>query len=278
MQVVTRFLCLALLLALSAGCASKGNGDAVTEPSGPEQPESSEEWRMQNLEESFLQFKENQRGRERAIEAMREEMDTRLREMEERLARMEDRLRGVEAVQAAMGGRVTPGSVEQRKEERAASEQSLKTQTSGKKAKTSAVAEDKEAETGQTAPAANAKAMYDEAVKLVVAEKYDPGREMLNEFLGRHKESPLKPNALYWLGETYYGQKRYAQAILTFKEVISQYPEHHKSADALLKIGYAYDKLEDEDNAQFYLRALVDEYPEADSAPLARQKLRKISE
>ena len=94
--------------------------------------------------------------------------------------------------------------------------------------------------------------------------------------LFRSSNDKLVPNALYWKGETYYSQKDFIQAILTFKEVTGRFPKHDKSASALLKIGMSYDKVGDPDNAVFYLRALVEDFPKSSPARLARKELSRL--
>jgi len=119
--------------------------------------------------------------------------------------------------------------------------------------------------------------VYARALKLVLAGKPQKGRVELAGFMEKYPRSPLMPNAVYWTGETYYSQKRYAQAILTFKQVPQKFPGHEKAAAALLKIGYAYDRLGDKNNARFYLDALVQDYPDSEPAALARKKLKALS-
>lgn len=114
---------------------------------------------------------------------------------------------------------------------------------------------------------------YTEAVRLTRSGNTDKGRQMLRAFIMENPDSPLVPNAYYWLGETYYHDKRYAQAILTFKEVTSRFPKDPKAAASLLKIGYSYEMLGDKNNARFYLNALLQDYPKSDPAKLARKAL-----
>ncbi len=115
--------------------------------------------------------------------------------------------------------------------------------------------------------------LYSEAVQLTRQGDADRGRQLLEAFLMEHPDHELAPNAYYWLGETYYSDRRYAQAILTFKEVASRFPRHHKAAASMLKTGFAYERLGDTANARFYLSTLVDEYPGSDPAKLAKAAL-----
>ena len=75
---------------------------------------------------------------------------------------------------------------------------------------------------------------------------------------------------------TYYSEKDYAQSILSFKEVTGRYPKHDKASAALLKIGMSYDNVGDKDNAVFYLRALVEDFPKSDPAKLAKTELKRL--
>lgn len=121
-----------------------------------------------------------------------------------------------------------------------------------------------------------AKAIYDAGLAKYNRGDFEGARGAFDEFLKKYPKSDLIPNALYWKGETYYSQKDYAQSILTFKEVTGRFPKHAKSAAALLKIGMSYDKVGDPDNAIFYLRALVEDFPASGPAKLARKELNRL--
>jgi len=121
-----------------------------------------------------------------------------------------------------------------------------------------------------------AKVMYDAGLAKYNSDDFEGARGALDEFLKKYPMSDLVPNALYWKGETYYSQKDYAQSILTFKEVTGRFSKHSKAAAALLKIGMSYDKVGDPDNAIFYLRALVEDFPSSSPAKLARKELNRL--
>lgn len=120
------------------------------------------------------------------------------------------------------------------------------------------------------------KSAYDKALALILAGKVEPGREGMQDFLKANPKSSLAPNAHYWLGETWYHQKRYAEAIVAFKKVHQDYPKDPKAAAALLKIGYSYAALGDKTNATFYLEVLTQDYPKSEPAALGRARLKKI--
>ena len=120
--------------------------------------------------------------------------------------------------------------------------------------------------------------LYKRALDLTLAGKPMQARPMFQEFLQKFPKHEMVPNALYWLGETYYAEKDYPQAILAFKDVSTKYPDHDKTSASLLKIGMSYRNVGDVDNAIFYLRTLVDEHPESEPARLARQMLQELAQ
>jgi len=121
-------------------------------------------------------------------------------------------------------------------------------------------------------------AEYERALELARTKRTAEARPLFKAFLSKNPNSPHVPNAMYWLGETYYADGEYDQAILSFKEVAGRFPKHAKAAAAMLKVGYAYEQLADLTNARFYLQTLIDEYPKSEPARLAREKLNKIPE
>jgi tol-pal system protein YbgF len=253
---------------------------------GPSQE--SEVWRIQSLEENFLNFKERQRASEERLKRHAQELSDKVRQLEEQLqvmhmemqakldkASMNKNVQVIPSPDSASGASMDANSEDLVDAGQGPSdlieENGGDTPFTGAPAPASPPVKDSPVPMGATSDE-----LYNRGMSLVRAERYVDGREVLNEFLAKSPNDSLTPNALYWLGESYYGEKRFAQAILTFKEVIQKYPKHHKAAASLLKIGFSYEKLGDNANARFYLQALLDEYPASDPARLARKRLRAL--
>ncbi|OGL00728.1 MAG: tol-pal system protein YbgF [Candidatus Rokubacteria bacterium RIFCSPHIGHO2_12_FULL_73_22] len=94
----------------------------------------------------------------------------------------------------------------------------------------------------------------------------------LLDFLAKYPRHPLAANAQYWIGEAYYVQHDYRQALVEFERVL----EHGegKAADALLKIGLCYLNLRDARRAHQAWMRVLSEYPRAEAAGKARVFLR----
>lgn len=123
----------------------------------------------------------------------------------------------------------------------------------------------------------------------------DPARERYEQLLGRMREgdlpgaqegftaflsdypnSDLSPNARFWLGESYYGQKDYRRAIDAYERVERDYPHSEKVPSAILKKGYAYLAMRDRAKATATLQQLLSRYPNSQEAGKATEKLAQL--
>ena len=78
---------------------------------------------------------------------------------------------------------------------------------------------------------------------------------------------------MYWVGEAFFGEKKYENAILQFQEVVQNHRSHPKAAAALLKQGLAFRALGDDKNARVILQQVVERYPNSDEAKKAKERL-----
>ena len=271
----------ALLLAmvLCSGCAGQGTAQGSTE------------WRLRMLEEKYLSYEEARKARDGSV-------DERLRALEEKQAALSARVDGdresdgrrLYALEGVLAGKASGQPA-------VASHPVASGAASGDVPAVSAVDADgigaggrriqpepakaalpasaaKAAQKPEPRPARGVsdKAAYESALNLLQRGKTDEARVRFEGFLGDYPNSALVPNALYWKGEALYAQRRYADAIVAFKEVTARFPKHHKAADSLLKTALAYKQLGDDENVRFHLKALREDHPDSPAAKLARQR------
>lgn len=125
-------------------------------------------------------------------------------------------------------------------------------------------------------PELTAEQLYQNALELIRNQKqFSEGRTMLESFANKYPKHDLYVNALYWIGEAFYGEKKYELAILQFQDVISKYSSHPKAAAAMLKQALAFNALEDGDNARTTMQKLLEEYPDSTQANAAKKYLTK---
>jgi TolA-binding protein len=107
------------------------------------------------------------------------------------------------------------------------------------------------------------------------------------EFLRRFPDHPLGGAAQYWIGEAHFSLARgftnagqadkateaLEQAVQEFRKVQANYARSDKAATALYKEALALLDLKQPAVAQARLQYLVDNFPQAEEAPLARERL-----
>ncbi len=116
---------------------------------------------------------------------------------------------------------------------------------------------------------ASAKERYEGILAMFKQGHLDEAQQGFREFLVQYPTSTRAPNAQYWLGECFYGNKQYTQAIEAYDLVEDDYPQSAKVPAALLKKGYAYLALKDHQEARTILERIVRSYrgsPEAGKA------------
>ena len=101
-------------------------------------------------------------------------------------------------------------------------------------------------------------------------------RDIFTKFLEQYPQHDLAANAHYWIGETHYSERNYEPAILSFQEVIKNYPLKEKVPAAMLKQAMAFNALKDTKSAKYVLKKLGEGFPKSDEATKAKELLKEI--
>jgi len=107
---------------------------------------------------------------------------------------------------------------------------------------------------------------------------YDLAVESFKLYRQQFPESPLADNALYWIGECRYSQRKFEEAIDAFDDLIVGYPQGDKAAAAHLKKGLSFIELGRKPEALAALKLLVAKYPLEEEARIAQDKIRELNE
>lgn len=106
--------------------------------------------------------------------------------------------------------------------------------------------------------------------------KYDAAIAAFKQFVAQHPDTSLTDNAWYWLGEAYYVQQNLDASEKAFETVVNKFGKSSKVPSSLYKIGLIEAAQNHTDNAKSTLQRVVDQYPNSDSAGLAKQKLQSL--
>lgn len=129
---------------------------------------------------------------------------------------------------------------------------------------------------GSLAASGDERTAYNVAFDSLKAGKYDDSAQLFLSFLELYPNGVYTPNALYWLGESYYATRNFPLAEAQFRDLIARYPTHDKASGGLLKIGLSQYGEGRIDEAQATLEQVVNTYPGSDAARTAQDRLQAI--
>jgi tol-pal system protein YbgF len=96
-------------------------------------------------------------------------------------------------------------------------------------------------------------------------------------FLVTYPSSSLAPNAQYWVGMAYSGQRDYKNAIASQRKLLASWPDSDKAPDGMLSIASSQETMGDRKSAQKTLQELIARYPTSSAAASAKQRLAAFS-
>jgi tol-pal system protein YbgF len=118
--------------------------------------------------------------------------------------------------------------------------------------------------------------MYQQGLDLLKGGDTLKAREILTKFVDKYPNHELAANAHYWIGETYYTEKSYDQAILEFEKVVKNYPDKGKVPAAMLKQAMAFKAIGDGKSGKYVLNKLMENYPHSPEAATAKAKIKEM--
>lgn len=95
----------------------------------------------------------------------------------------------------------------------------------------------------------------------------------LTDLIARFPDHKLAPAAQLWIGEAYYQQRDYRQALVELRRVLDDYPKSPQVADALLKSGLCHRALGDRAAARTAWELVVRDHSSSAAAGQARSLL-----
>jgi len=119
--------------------------------------------------------------------------------------------------------------------------------------------------------------LYQEGIDLYRQGNFADARAKFDTFLATKPDESYVDNALYWIGECFYGEGLYHEAAGYFHRIVQEYPKANKVPDALLKVSLTYQKLGKIDSAREMLRYLMEAFPGTEAARTGKEKYESMS-
>ena len=105
--------------------------------------------------------------------------------------------------------------------------------------------------------------IYKYAYDMLVQGNYAEAELSFKTFIGEHPKDTLASNAYYWLGETYYVQKKFQLASISFARGYKNFPKGNKALDQLFKLSLTFINLGKNEDACATFSKLELEFPNA---------------
>ena len=128
----------------------------------------------------------------------------------------------------------------------------------------------------RAAGAPSASTLYETAYGDFTSGQYQLAIQEFQEYLHYHQNTELASNAQFYIGNCYYNQGNFRQAVEEYNRAIERYPTGNKIAAAQLKKGYALLELKQRQAGVRELRSLISRFPRAPESDLARARLEQL--
>ena len=117
---------------------------------------------------------------------------------------------------------------------------------------------------------------FDAALALLRSADFAGATQAYTAFLGRYPNSGYKPSALYWLGNAQYATRAYKESLDTHRRLITQFPAHLRTPEAMLAMANSQVELKDAKGARRTLEQLVKQYPGTEAATAGGERLTRL--
>ncbi|MCX7985036.1 MAG: tetratricopeptide repeat protein [Bacteroidetes bacterium] len=118
---------------------------------------------------------------------------------------------------------------------------------------------------------------YEGALELFMQRQYERSLDSFEYLLNAGIPEDLADNCVYWIGENYFAQRKYSNAIQAFEKVLT-IPTSNKHADAYFMLGRTFEILGDVKKARWAYEQVSLRFPNHERASLARQKVRQLQQ
>ncbi len=120
------------------------------------------------------------------------------------------------------------------------------------------------------------KAEFDQALQTLRRADFPAAASAFSGFLQRYSDSGYTPSALYWLGNAQYANRAYKEALQSHNRLVTQFPGHLRTPEAMLAMANSYIELKDSKAARKMLESLTALHPSSEAAGTGRERLARL--
>src|SRR5467141_1602215 len=220
---------------------------------------------MGSLQKSVQDVQANSGARLDTMSTQVQGLSDNLEEIKSRLGKLNQQLVDLQNTVQSLDAKISGGSLPAGASPGSASGGGSPSQPSGSPAPSSS-----------SGPAPSADTLYSNGLRDITSGKYDLARSEFEDYLKYYGDTDLASNAQFYLGELYYKQKQYGEAVTAYDKVLTGYPKSFKLGPARLRKGMALIELGQKTAGIRELREVVKRFPGSDEDRLARGKLKEL--
>jgi TolA-binding protein len=121
-----------------------------------------------------------------------------------------------------------------------------------------------------------AKKIYDDARKFLLAGENEQAIELFQNYLENYQDYKNFADATYWLGRAYSANKSYLEAKNVFVRFQNENPQHTKFANSMYDLANALIELNELETAKNILTLMLEKFPEHGLNIKTKQKLKEL--
>jgi len=129
---------------------------------------------------------------------------------------------------------------------------------------------------GGVPPSVSPQRLYDNAWGDYVGAQFNLAISGFENYIRTFPKSELAGEAQYYIGESYYQQGMYKEAVAAYDRGIADYPNTKRIPDIYFKRGMALNALGQTDRARESWEYVLKNFPNSDAGRLARQRLDQL--
>ncbi len=122
------------------------------------------------------------------------------------------------------------------------------------------------------------KALFRQGRKLIKQGETIPGRRLMLNFLKRFPKDSMADDAQVWIGNSYFDEKNYHQAAMTYQKVLDEYKNGDMQDRALFMLAKCFLGLGMKRDAKLFFEDLIFRFPGSDYAAKAKAEIEKLGD
>ncbi len=129
---------------------------------------------------------------------------------------------------------------------------------------------------GNGAPPMPPDTLYETAFRDKMGGKPDMALKEFGDYVTLYHDTDKAPSAQFWIGQIFFEQRDFPNAVKAFDQVLEQFPPNNKTPEAMLKKGQALVLMDKRTDGATEFRQILTKFPRSEIAPKACSELKAL--